>query len=289
MSVGIEQSNNNLIACGGLDNLCTIYRRDSTNYNTPVTEMATHDGFISCCRFLSSNEVITSSADSTIIQWDISRSQPVSIFAEHTADVMYIAMQPNNTKSVFASCSVDKTCKLWDIRTSTKSSVHSIGNFHTSDINAIDFIPCDSNVFGTSSQDGTVRLFDIRSLNELACFVSPAPPASSTNQESGYMTTNGNNNNNGSGNNNGGIGGSGGYEDDSTDGYTSIAFSKSGRIVFAGHTNGSIHAYDTIQTKESPTFTLNNAHDRTVSDIGVSPVGDALCSAGWDGTIKVWA
>jgi guanine nucleotide-binding protein G(I)/G(S)/G(T) subunit beta-1 len=258
MACGIESVNGNLIACGGLDNLCTVYRRD--NPNQPI-EMADHDGFISCCRFLSEKEVLSSSGDSTIIRWDINRAQPVNTFAEHSADVMYVAIRPND-KNVFASCSVDKTCKLWDIRTSPKAAIQTFFSSHLGDINAIDFMPSEGNVFATASQDNTVKLFDIRAMNELNSYGQVTAPSTAAGAADGAVPA---------------------------DGYTSVACSKSGRLIFAGHMNGIVHAYDTISAKNTPVYTLNNAHDRAVSDIGVSPSGDALCSAGWDGLLKVWA
>lgn len=256
MACGIEQTNGNLVACGGLDNLCTVYRRDAP---TKPIEMANHDGFISCCRFISEKEVLSSSGDSTIIRWDINRAQPMNTFAEHSADVMYIAMKPGD-KNVFLSCSVDKSCKLWDIR-APKAAVQTFFGAHGGDVNAIDFFQCETNVFATASQDNTVKVFDIRSMNELNSF-GQSTAVSAANAAEGAVPV---------------------------DGYTSVSCSKSGRLIFAGHMNGTIHAYDSLAAKDTPAFTFSNAHDRAVSDLGVSPQGDALCTAGWDGLLKVWA
>lgn len=254
MAACIEQTNGNLIACGGLDNLCTVYRRDEP---TKPIEMAIHDGFISCCRFLSEKEILSSSGDSTIVRWDINRAMPLDTFTEHTADAMHIAIQPGSSNNVFMTCSVDKTCRLWDIR-APKTSVQTFVGYDTSDINSVEFMPCNGNVFATSSQDNTVRLFDIRTYNEINSFgtinnISFGPDGLPI------------------------------------DGYSSVAVSKSGRLIFAGHMNGTVHAYDTLSEKKNPVFTLSNAHERAVSDVAVSPHGDALCTAGWDGTVKIWA
>lgn len=254
MAAGVEQTNGNLVACGGLDNLCTVYRRDAP---TKPIEMANHDGFISCCRFLSEQAILSSSGDSTIIKWDISRAQPVEIFAEHTADVMFLSIKPGD-KNIFATCSVDKTCKVWDIRT-PKTAVQTFSGFHTGDVNSIDFTVSEPNVFATASQDNSVRLFDLRAYNELNAF--------------------------------GQLSGGGGVSADGipVDGYTSVACSRSGRLIFAGHMNGTIHAFDALSEQSKPVYAFTAAHERAVADIGMSPHGDALCSAGWDGILKVWA
>jgi guanine nucleotide-binding protein G(I)/G(S)/G(T) subunit beta-1 len=248
MSVGIEQKHCNLVACGGLDNLCTVYSRSQPNHSI---EMASHDGFLSCCRFLSEQEIITSSADSTCIHWDIAHAKPISTFAEHTADAMFISLKPGD-KNVFVSCSVDKTAKVWDLR-SPSHSVQSHGG-HLADVCGVDFMPSDGHCFATCSLDGTVRVFDIRAYNELTRFGNPVVPNATV----------------------------------VTEGFTSLAVSKSGRIAFCGHSDGSVLAYDVLSDK-GPAFVLQGAHDRNVSCIGVAPQGNALATGSWDTNIKIWA
>ena len=83
------------VACGGLDNICSIYRSARLNlvdayntYGTSVTvsiirvsphcslktregnvrvsrELPGHTGYLSCCRFLDDNQIVTSSGDMT--------------------------------------------------------------------------------------------------------------------------------------------------------------------------------------------------------------------------------
>jgi guanine nucleotide-binding protein G(I)/G(S)/G(T) subunit beta-1 len=256
MAVGVEQKQSQLIACGGLDNLCTIYRRSSPD--KPV-EMASHDGFISCCRFLSETEIVTSSGDGRCIHWDINTQTPLNFFAEHTGDVLFLSIKPGDT-NVFASCSVDATVKVWDIRAknhtvqTSKQSVQTFRGHHVGDISAVEFMPSDGNCFATCGQDESVRLFDLRAYNEVK-----------------FM----------------GGGGAGGPAN--SDGFTTLSFSKSGRLVFCGHDNGSIKGFDVLSDRASPYLTLNNAHERQVSSVAVSPNGDALCTASWDSVLKVYA
>mmetsp|Transcript_11334 Transcript_11334/g.17371 ORF Transcript_11334/g.17371 Transcript_11334/m.17371 type:complete len:351 (-) Transcript_11334:107-1159(-) len=244
MAVGMEQSKGNLVACGGLDNLCTVY-----NLNQPdnAIEMASHDGFLSSCRFLDENQILTGSGDGTIILWDISKHQPLQTFAEHAQDVMSIAINPTNP-STFVSASVDKSTKIWDIRT-PDASVLTISGCHQGDINSVDYMQ-NGTTFGTGSADGTVRIFDTRACNELSCF--------------GKVMEEG-------------------------EGLTSVSFSRSGRLIFAGHADSNVVAWDVLSDKASPAFTLNQAHDQHVSCLGVNPNGDALCTGSWDTMLKLWA
>lgn len=247
MAVAIEQSKGNLVACGGLDNLCTVYQRSEPSR---AIEMASHDGFLSCCRFISESEMITASGDSTCIYWDIPAAKPIASFAEHTADAMHVALQPRD-RNVFLSCSVDQTIKLWDIRTPKAAAQTFYGP--QGDVNCVEFMPADGNCFCASSQDNSVRVFDVRAHNELVKLGGTnSPPGTS-------------------------------------EGFLSCAFSRSGRIVFAGHADGSLFAFDVLAERNVAAFSIVPAHERNVSCMGVSPHGNALCTGSWDTVLKIWA
>jgi guanine nucleotide-binding protein G(I)/G(S)/G(T) subunit beta-1 len=253
MGVGMEQSSGNLVACGGLDNLCTVYRLDKPH---AIKEMASHDGFISCCRFLSEQQILTSSGDSTCIRWDIASGRVLDTFAEHEADAMFLSLRPNDT-NVFVSCSIDKTVKVWDIRSSGKEGSVQTFTGHMGDVNGVDFMPCDGNAFATCSDDGTARVWDMRSYQEVARFGQLRP-------EGRAMVA------------------------ADAEGFTSIACSKSGRLLFCGHSNGQVNVFDVLTTSSSTTFSIP-AHESHVSCVGVSPNGDGLCTGSWDKTLKIWA
>ena len=244
MAVAMEQSKGKLVACGGLDNLCTVY-----NVANPenAIEMASHDGFVSSCRFMGESQMLTGSGDSTVILWDIGAGQPISTFCEHKQDVMALAISPSAPQTTFLSTSVDRTVKLWDIRVPDAAVQTFFG--HEGDINGVDFMNGGMS-FGTGSEDGTARVFDIRAHNEVAKF---------------------------------------GKVSDGSEGLTSVSFSRSGRILFAGHADSNVLAFDTLSDKAGPTFTLNQAHEQHVSCLGVNPKGDALCTGSWDSTLKIWA
>ncbi|CAN0581721.1 unnamed protein product, partial [Ectocarpus sp. 12 AP-2014] len=40
------------VACGGLDNLCSIYELGQSTVMRATRELAAHDGYLSCCRFV---------------------------------------------------------------------------------------------------------------------------------------------------------------------------------------------------------------------------------------------
>lgn len=120
-------------ACGGLDNMCSIYSLKSKDASSKVArELSGHTGYLSCCRFLSDRQIITSSGDMSCILWDFETGTKLLPFNDHTGDVMSLSLSPD--KNVFVSGACDATAKVWDIR-----SGRCVQTFtgHESDINAV--------------------------------------------------------------------------------------------------------------------------------------------------------
>lgn len=79
----------NFVACGGLDNICSIYNLRTKEGNVKVArELSAHTGYLSCCRFLNDRQILTSSGDMTCMLWDIDAGVRVIEFNDHTGDVM---------------------------------------------------------------------------------------------------------------------------------------------------------------------------------------------------------
>uniref|UniRef100_A0A7S2DHL8 Guanine nucleotide-binding protein subunit beta-like protein n=1 Tax=Haptolina brevifila TaxID=156173 RepID=A0A7S2DHL8_9EUKA len=158
----------NVVACGGLDNICSIYRLDSKDQPIKVSrELAAHTGYLSCCRFIKGGEqIITSSGDMTCFLWNVNDGSQISSFSEHNGDVMSISPEPNGN-AIFVSGACDAEAKLWDVRTQGSRTFAG----HESDINAISFFP-DGKAFSTGSDDATCRLFDLRASTEMAQYAN---------------------------------------------------------------------------------------------------------------------
>ncbi|XP_063932173.1 guanine nucleotide-binding protein G(I)/G(S)/G(T) subunit beta-3-like isoform X2 [Zophobas morio] len=157
----------NLVACGGLDNICTIYSLTSTGPTAKSYQvLQSHAAYLSCCRFISDKEIVTSSGDLTCGLWDVSTGTLKRQFTGHTLDVMSIALCGRDNPAQFISGACDQTVKLWDLRTG--SCVQTFAE-HESDINAVAMFPSDK-AFGTGSDDATCGLFDIRADRKLCSF-----------------------------------------------------------------------------------------------------------------------
>jgi len=160
------------VGCGGLDSIATGYPvdlegiPDEKRPTAAIWELGRHDGYVSCCRFLSDEQLLTSSGDGTCILWDLPSREPLTNFHGHEADVLTLTPL---SESTFASGSIDCTAKVWDMRTGRCEQTH---EGHDSDINSLDRFP-DGKAFVTGSDDNTARIFDTRCWGQVAMFNNP--------------------------------------------------------------------------------------------------------------------
>ncbi|CAD7080943.1 unnamed protein product [Hermetia illucens] len=169
MSVAFSPSGN-FVACGGMDNQCTIYdlnNRDSTGVAKMTRELLGYEGFLSSCRFLDDNHIITGSGDMKICHWDLESGKKTMEFDGHAGDVVSISLSPDMNQYVTGS--VDKTCKLWDVREDHHKQMF-FG--HEADVNSVCFHPSGF-AFATASEDKTARLYDLRSDQQIAQYSPP--------------------------------------------------------------------------------------------------------------------
>lgn len=140
----------NFVACGGLDNICSIYSLNNKDGigARGARELSAHSGYLSCCRFINDRQIVTSSGDMTCMLWDIEAGVRIVEFSDHTGDVMryflweqfiqlfshLLSLSLGPTQSVFVSGACDTTAKLWDIRSGRATQTFT---GHESDINAV--------------------------------------------------------------------------------------------------------------------------------------------------------
>jgi len=245
MTCAFEQIKGGLVACGGLDNLCSIYNAQDTQQPSRAhRELAAHDGYLSCCRFLSDASILTASGDSLCMLWDVELGQSKTTFAGHDGDVMSISVLPLVDPNIFVSASCDTMAKVWDIR---QGKCVMTFRGHESDVNAVTMFP-DSKGVGTGSDDSTCRFFDMRSCGEVAEFKNDMVLC----------------------------------------GITSVSFSSSGRLLFAGYDDFNCLGWDLLGSTNKEAYKLTG-HENRVSCVGVSPDGLALCTGSWDTNLKIWS
>ncbi|XP_047101576.1 guanine nucleotide-binding protein subunit beta-2 [Schistocerca piceifrons] len=170
MSVAFSQSGN-FVACGGMDNMCTVYdlnNRDSTGAAKIVRELAGYEGFLSSCRFIDDQTLITGSGDMKICLWDLEAGKRKMDFQGHCGDVVSISLSPDCKNYVTGS--VDRTCKLWDL---SEDKCRQMFLGHEADVNSVCFHP-GGQAFSTASEDKSARLWDLRSDQQVARYETPA-------------------------------------------------------------------------------------------------------------------
>jgi len=239
------------IACGGLDNLCSIYKVDDAkdpDSKMELVELGGHDGYLSCCRFIDDERIVTTSGDGTCIVWNIAgmsshEQKQLMVLKDHTADVMSVSVCKKEGIIVTGSC--DTTAKVWDIR-QKRPCVMDFADLHNSDINSVAFFP-DGKAFGTGTDNSKARLLDLRSCAKLAEF-SNGPQSMSC--------------------------------------VTSVDFSKTGKVLFCGHDDYVVQVWNVATSRNLTTLVQ---HDHRVSCLGVSSDGKALCTGSWDTYLRIWA
>lgn len=113
---------------------------------------------------------------------------------------------------MFVSGSCDATARLWDTRIASRAVRTYHG--HQGDVNTVKFFP-DGQRFGTGSDDSTCRLYDMRTGHQLQVY-SQQHDADDNDEPTVVPTV------------------------------TSIAFSLSGRLLFAGYSSGDCYVWDTL-------------------------------------------
>ncbi|KAI1242179.1 hypothetical protein IHE44_0005696 [Lamprotornis superbus] len=192
----------NFVACGGLDNMCSIY------------SLKSREGSVKVCPAWASPETFSPLFSCSAL-WDIETGQQKTVFIGHTGDCMSLAVSPDFKLFISGAC--DATAKLWDVR---EGSCRQTFSGHESDINAISFFP-NGEAICTGSDDATCRLFDLRADQELIMYSHETIIC----------------------------------------GITSIALSRSGRLVFAGYDDFNCNIWDSLKAErvvQSPS--LNMTH-----------------------------
>jgi len=248
------------IASGGLDNTVSIFKTSNGNQNPNAPqggrfrskdlyrELEKHDGYLSCARFINDGELMSASGDGTCILWDVESRSAKKIFMDHTGDVMSIDLNREN-ENLFCSGSVDATAKVWDMRAGDRCIANFAG--HKSDINTVRWFT-DSQSLVTGSDDGTVRLFDMRSYRQLNEYADGENRSLHSQDAAGV---------------------------------TSVDVSASGSYVFAAYDNGQVYMWSALKGDKI----CDMPHDSRVSSLGVSPDGFALATGCWDFNLRVFA
>jgi len=183
------------------------------------------------------------------------------------------------------TASGDYSCGYWDLET---SQIVTEFKEHKGEVMCVSLNPTDKNLFLSAASDGTVKYWDVRNhksvlstklhevdVNWVSFFPNGQAFATASDDNTCRL-----------------------YDlkahaevmryasSDVKCPISSISFSKSGHLLFAGQEDYNVSVWDTL--KGERLYNLGSHQDR-VSAVGVSPDGMALCTASWDHELKIWA
>lgn len=219
-------------------------------------------------------KLIKKSSDLTISEHPI-----ISIHAHDN----YISKCEFLTNISLLTTSGDKTCKLWPIE--PRPEPIQIFEGHTQDVLGLSVTPTNPNLFITGGCDGYVKVWDIRGKKSIWEYLWNGGNVNTVkflkDSEQTFVA---------------------GHSDGNVkvfdlrimretarfccgNSVTEAEISKSGRIVFAGDQGGYIKVWDLLDDRVP--LQVINLGGEGVSGIGISPVGDTLCCATFEGGIFV--
>uniref|UniRef100_A0A8D3CCP1 Apoptotic peptidase activating factor 1 n=1 Tax=Scophthalmus maximus TaxID=52904 RepID=A0A8D3CCP1_SCOMX len=129
-----------------------------------LTEIQAHDDEVLCCAFSPDDRLLaTCSSDRKVKVWNVERAMLLRVFAEeHEEQVNHCQFTNTRRRLLLATCSNDKFMNVWNLnRPSSQNTM--FGHFEP--VNHCCFSP-DDTYLSTSSNDGTVKLFQVSSANE---------------------------------------------------------------------------------------------------------------------------
>ncbi|KAH3662219.1 hypothetical protein OGAPHI_005467 [Ogataea philodendri] len=275
--------NGHMVATGGLENACIIYKlhsspdSETSPKNSIVSIFKGHREYISDLSFVGNSQVLTSSGDKSIVLWDMEKGTRCNSFNGHLGDVLGLSVNPRDP-NMFVSCSSDRFSNLWDVRSPLNRRQFQTSQTH--DSSAVKFFP-DGYSFACGTDDGEVKLFDIRSDCELSNYpvrqvhqhfrsYKPEEQVVEDSASSMKLSTK-----------------SSMVAALDNPGVLSIDFSKSGRLLFASYAEySSVVVWDCVMGTIIGTL---DGHRDSVSKIKISPDGLGIATASRDHTTRIWS
>ncbi len=254
----IEQSQNGLIAVGGIEGGIYVGEINTNNTdrkedNNNIKKHTGHQGSVNSIRFLDHFFMISGSSDSLILLWDLnSQGKYLNSYHDHSSEILGLDVCELNP-NFFASASGDTTVKLWDIR--DKKPCISTFKGSDSSLNCVKFVPGTFCTLAAGSEEGIIRLYDMRAYGILAEYGKKQEKVNTqgnkNNGVSNYLNNNFENNYVNNGNNNG-IKANYNNSMNISNSINSICFSKSGQILFSSSNNSNVITYWNVFNPESP-------------------------------------
>lgn len=149
------------------------YSYDKNRFNNPVFTINSHgraEGFAMdwAASGPSSLRLLTGDIHSKIYLTTTTTSgfnplpQP---FTSHSSSVEDIQWSPSEP-TVFASCSADRSVRIWDVRTKGRKSAACVDPAHESDVNVVSWNKLTSYLLISGGDEGGIKTWDLRNIKK---------------------------------------------------------------------------------------------------------------------------
>ena len=263
-----------LVVVGSMQNTCAI-----VDMSMPLPEgqkkrdLQGHDGYVGSVKWIESgSKIISAGGDAEVKLWDAEKGCEIATMYGHEIDAGSVSFPREVEGShVFCTASTDKTVKMWDLRLAGQPNACVMTFDCEGEVNTCAMFPNGNAVVagcetcergkaeGRAPADwenitGAATFLDVRT----GCVITKFTRKRSK--------------------------------------CTGVAWSASGRILFVSYEDGQVGLWDPwcegaikhkISAHADPSATTKNTNS-VVSSMVMSPDGQVLATAGFDGLIKIW-
>ena len=127
--------------------------RWSLTRNAAEQVMRFHEGAVNAIAILADGRIVTAGEDARVAIWKPGAPQPETVFAEHKAPVVALAVSPD--QGTIASASWDRTIRLWSL----KGEPSRVLEGHTQNVNGVAFTRDGKLV--SAGYDATLRVWSL--------------------------------------------------------------------------------------------------------------------------------
>ena len=155
-----------VVLTGGMNNTVELHKMPPAGGNGKMeagTKWQAHDGYISSIHFLDGGtKYISAAGDADCRIFDLEKGVCVQRLCGHAKDAQSISFAKDDlAQNFFATCSSDKTVRLWDRRQSKCTYVLKTD----SELNACCMFPREMSMVACGGEKDKTYLFDIRTCN----------------------------------------------------------------------------------------------------------------------------
>ncbi|KAM8780063.1 apoptotic protease-activating factor 1 isoform 1-T3 [Rhynchonycteris naso] len=149
------------IASCGADKTLQVFKAET---GEKLLEIKAHEDEVLCCAFSIDDKFIaTCSVDKKVKIWNSITGELVHSYDEHSEQVNCLCFNHNSHHLLLATGSSDSLLKLWDLN---QKHCRNTMFGHTSSVSHCRFSP-DGELLASCSADGTVKLWGVKSANEM--------------------------------------------------------------------------------------------------------------------------